>query len=132
MYQMTLWVAKDGSKFQTEKECSEYEWRLRFTEVTNSLFWFNEVGRRIPVRYNPNFEEEVHYMIVRTREAAQLLEDFCDEIDCYDAFEDMLIDGKGLFYLDRNNIWTNLLIEQRYLNRMAKLFETFQEGIGLK
>lgn len=71
MIRKTLYIAYDGTEFESKKECQTYEEDLRFlAECNDQVFLFNGAGERLELDLFL-FREEGAYLIIHTKTAAQ-------------------------------------------------------------
>lgn len=73
------YVAEDGTTFDNEQECAEYEEELRINTFADTALLFDEEGNKMPLSAM-NFERAIYIKAVTDEAAAFMAEEFryCD------------------------------------------------------
>ena len=75
---VNYWVADDGTIFDDYHECEMYEHRKRFEKYKDDFLFFDCYKRQIDFE-NINDPDNVHFIVVRTEQVADCIEEWFKE-----------------------------------------------------
>lgn len=78
MREVSYWEADDGTRFEYEDECREYEWKQRIEEVKNR-FSLLDIGKDKLDPCDTTIYDEVYFIYVPNRSSAKVLYDIWDD-----------------------------------------------------
>ena len=87
-----LYKAKDGTIFDDERECENYENTLESQELKDSLFWWNSEREPIPVSKDV---DNLYYFYIKSEEALEYMEEIC-RINYWSTYDEL--DVGGMYY----------------------------------
>ena len=124
-----VYIADDGTQFEDECECKEYEYVGKMNGKFPTTRFFNCRGKLVEFIGTCEFCENLYYFDVRTQEEAELLHQFF--IDCgFDSpwkrrrwDEELTISIGYYFYDTEEDRWRN--IEELYAayQKVLNIFE---------
>ena len=97
MKEKTVYIAFDGEEFEDYNECERYESKELQNKYGESLFVYNEDGKKISLDEDCRLCQDSHYITCKTKEAL----DYLNEI--FDGYVNTIdYDGKfpASFYYD--------------------------------
>ena len=71
MKEVCYWVADDGTKFEEEKECFNYEWRQKYQKIQNNGLKIFDRSHAEIVDWNFDVVYDVFAVLVSTLEGAK-------------------------------------------------------------
>ena len=124
MKEIITYEAFDGTIFDNEDECVEYE-RLKQSErFVGQIHFFGALKNPLDLNCN---QEDVYYAVVDTTEAAEWWNDICAKEGLEKPFKQRTYKPGFYWYTDYNDAWKCLQEEMEKLQLMADEFQQFIE-----
>ena len=124
MKEVITYEAFDGTIFDDEDECVEYE-RLKQSEgVSGQIHFFNILKK--PMKLNCD-QNDVYYAVVDTKEAAEWWNEVCAEEGLVQPFKQRAYKPGFYWYETYDDTWKCLQEEMEKLQMMADEFQQFVE-----
>ena len=76
MREITRWQAYDGTIFDDEEECREYEIEKKIANIENEVIFYNYKNEVINEPFNKINPNLVYSMIIKTKEAINVVKDY--------------------------------------------------------
>lgn len=124
MKEIVTYEAFDGTQFDNENECYEYERMKLSGEYSGQIHFFDYSKKPLKISCNA---DEVYYAIVETVEAAMWWNDSCSAEGLNQPFENRDCKTGFYWYDDHDNKWKCLQEEMDKLQLMADEFQQFIE-----
>ena len=124
MKEVITYEAFDGTRFDDEYECYEYERLTLSGEFSGQIHFFDYSKQPLKISCNA---DEVYYAIVKTVEAAIWWNDSCSAEEVPQPFENREYKTGLYWYDDHTNEWKCLQEEMEKLQLMADEFQQFVE-----
>lgn len=121
MTELTLYIADDGTEFDCEEDCREYECGQRLGEM--NIMFYNADGEVIPKDRLEHEWEHVFYVDIESHSDLEALLNMVwrNDIDLPSVDE---IDDVGHWVYDEDNDrWFEIGQERERLDEMEKVFE---------
>ena len=122
-----VYFADDGTRFEDEDECEQYELKQKLTAAITESFFFNENGKYMTTEEWLADPECCDYMVVADNEEAELIYKYLREtIGLCHPWENWRVDKPtaGRYYYSHNDDrWHNFDEEHGELLRIMKIFE---------
>lgn len=93
-----LFRAIDGTIFENEGECQDYECSLKFKKYVKDLIFINRNKNILP--YNDRIWDDAYGFIAKTNEALNFAIDNFDEVGCSYGLHDYRDKSCGVFWYD--------------------------------
>lgn len=116
MIKQITYIADDGTQFDDEWECHEYEVELHAKKHKNAILLFDKYGEPLPL--TSGGMDNTHFLVIKTDEAAQFLRDTYDSIELPWEYDEESVSG-AWYYDWRVDGWRTM---DSYLKE-AKLME---------
>lgn len=116
-----------GERFDYEHECWEHEQEHIFSEVANSLFFFDVNKKLINMGETWSWFDKVFYIVIRTEKAYNVLYEYCESqgLDVMDAF-DSWPNHTGVIYYDETfGVWRHVDKERQQLENLNLEFSKY-------
>ena len=84
-----IYKANDGTLFDDERECENYENALECEKLKDSLFWWNHRQEPIPVSVNA---DELYYFYIKSEEAVDYMEEVFRDYG-WSAYDELKVGG---------------------------------------
>lgn len=105
-----LYVADDGTEFETARDCTEYEEEQKVRKLTREFLMFDKQFKAVDCL------EDAYYLYLTDTESKEAYEDYCNVFgyDCDNSTDGEIEIHKIYKYDDDMDVWVNLdmLIEQ--------------------
>jgi hypothetical protein len=116
MYLVTYYEAEDGTRFDTEEECIEYEKQCSIESLGSDAIMLNFAGK-------PTDDiSAVEFLIVKTDEAARKVQAIFDMNEIVAPFDEMA--PKAGYYLYDSDSWSWTSLED-YIEHLNDLWAFF-------
>ena len=120
MKTIITYIAEDGTPFENERECYEYEQKIKFDKIQSMFTWLDSNFK--PLAKNGNVGDAFNYIIVNDERAFEALNDwFMDN-----GFYNFEITETGIYYWD-NDIEQFLHLDTE-IEKLNKLKESILKG----
>lgn len=120
MKTIITYIAEDGTPFENERECYEYEQKIKFDKIQTMFTWLDSNFK--PLAKNGNVGDAFNYIIVNDERAFEALNDwFMDN-----GFYNFEITETGIYYWD-NDIEQFLHLDTE-IEKLNKLKESILKG----
>ena len=124
MKEIITYEAFDGTRFEDEDECVEYERQVQSEEFSGQIHFFNAFKKPLKLACD---QDDVYYAIVKTTEAAEWWDDLCANEGLERPFKKRAY-APGLYWYDTYaDTWKYLQEEIEKLQLMANEFQQFVE-----
>lgn len=121
MKTIITYIAEDGTPFENERECYEYEQKMKFDKIQNMFTWLNYKFEPMPTTADIS-ADSIEYIIVNDERAFEALNDwFMDN-----GFYNFEITETGIYYWD-NDIEQFLHLDTE-IEKLNKLKESILKG----
>lgn len=116
-----------GERFDDEYDCWEHEQEHIFSEVADSLFFFDEKKNPIAVGETWNWFDRVFYIAIRTQKAYDVLYGYCESqrLDIMNAFDGWPNHTGVIYYDEIHGIWCHVDKERQYLENLNLEFSKY-------
>lgn len=84
-----LYKAKDGTIFDSKRECENYENILECKRLADSLFWWNDKRESIPVSIDA---DSLYYFYIKSEDALEFMEEVFSDYG-WSAYDDLEVGG---------------------------------------
>ena len=126
------YFADDGSEFDNEEECEQYEYNLRMKDKFPTTRFFNRVGKVVPFLASCEFCENLFYVDVSNMDEALLLHQWfqdCgfDSIWPRDFHRGVTITLGRFFYDTEEDRWRNIEELYKAYQDVLDIFEPMGE-----
>lgn len=88
MREIRYFEANDGTRFENERECVEYEHRTTLTQYKDDFKIFNCHRQEMDINDVNTTQDDVFYIIVKTPAAADVIGEWFEYYGAYNPFED--------------------------------------------
>lgn len=132
MIEKTIYIAVDGQEFDDEEDCLEHEFSLK---DCSGIILADSNKKRIPFKYDTDLER-VAYIIVKTKESADILQDSCDRqsvVSPWNCYKDGNEPSAGAYFWDDNSYswisyedWKSDMLEQ--IQKKEEIFSKISKG----
>jgi hypothetical protein len=127
MIMRVVYFADDGTQFDTEEECEQYEYVNSMKDKFPTTRFFNRIGKEVPFLATTEFCENIFYLDVRDLDEATLLHQWFQ--DCgFDSpwkperWRDGATITIGYFFYDTDeDKWRNI----------EELYEAYQKVLNI-
>ncbi|MCM1217350.1 MAG: hypothetical protein NC548_22880 [Lachnospiraceae bacterium] len=128
MIKKTIYVAEDGSQFDTETDCRKYEEEnLKAEKLDSQIHCYNEYG--FPVPYWISNYDTVVFIAIDSKEAASYFADVMLGSEFSDAFLPFVYPTAGKWiYDEENEIWIDYNVMNKYFDRAKVIFDEQKEN----
>lgn len=122
-----VYFADDGTRFEDEDECEQYELKQKLTAAITESFFYDDNGKYMTTEEWLADPECCDYMVVADNEEAELIYKYlCETIGLCHPWEDWRVDKPtaGRYYYSHNDDrWHNFDEEHSELLRIMKILE---------
>ena len=122
-----IYEAKDGTQFDTEEECRDYESRNSALYDTNSFIAADKDGNHVPADGYGYSPDDFDYFCCFTQEGVKACEDFFYENCIHRGFT--LEQNKVYYYNYEKEEWRPLSERLEYLSRELNRLSTIEQKI---
>ena len=110
MIEIRFWQADDGTKFDDEYDCVQYE-RAKLLEKHKDEFKFFDYNK-CPISLENATTENVHYIIIKSKCAAEVIGNWFNSDGCLDPFDGVYDECIGTWVwgemIDQGDEWVKL------------------------
>jgi len=110
MIEKIIYVADDGTEFEDEDECFDYERAIKFGDVEKDITFWDRYFRKLNIE-NPDLADDAVYVKVDTEKAYDWFNNYLREEE-YITLADCVTPRPkltGLYFYDTNNdVWKQL------------------------
>ena len=121
------YFADDGTRFEDEDECEQYELKQKLTAAITESFFYNEDGKYMTTEEWLTDPECCDYMVVADDDEAELIYKYLrEEIGLCHPWEDWRISkptAGRYYYSHKDDRWHDFDEEHNELLRIMKIFE---------
>lgn len=133
MEQIITYVAFDGTRFNDEDECIEYEFMENAKEYTDSFTLYNEDREPIKISHNEDALAETKFIIVKEAKAIPFLDGWMTDNFFYKtigkvAYRLNIENCIGLWiWSDKEDTWKHWETEMAKMRELGEYFQRFEE-----
>ena len=113
MTEIRYWIAEDGTKFEDEWECIEYERKIKLEKYKDDFVFLDHRKDIIPIEEVTT--AEVIYIIVKNDRCAETIGEWFTSDACVDPFEGVYEHCVGTWVygevIDKGDEWIKLELE---------------------
>ena len=110
MTEIRYWVAEDGTKFDDEWECAQYERKIKLEKYKDDFVFLDHRKDTIPIEEVTT--SEVIYIIVKNDRCAEAIGEWFISDECADPFDGVYEQCVGTWVygevIDRSDEWIKL------------------------
>ena len=112
MREISFWEADDGTRFEFEDECAEYEWRLKVKKHENA-FYLLTPNHKILDNLEISSYEDCYYIFLKNSKSGTILRELWDDdhilgCSCPDFLCDWSVEPGLWVYEEDNDYWYHL------------------------
>lgn len=133
MEKIVKYVAFDGTEFDDEDECLDYEFETKAKEYTEYFALYNRDRKPIKFCADDRTLEYTNYIVVKTEKVVSFLDDWMIDYGCYStigkAADLACIENRiGLWMWDEEEeIWKHWETEIAKMRELGEYFQRFEE-----
>lgn len=133
MEKVIIYVAFDGTQFDDEDECAEYEFLESAKEYTDGFTLYNEAREPIKISFNENALDETKFVIIKEARAIPFLDDWMADNYFYETIGKVanrlnIESCIGLWiWDDKEETWKHWETEMAKLRELGEYFQRFEE-----
>ena len=121
MKTIITYIAEDGTPFENEQECYEYEQKMKFDNIKDMFTWLDRNFKPLAKTANIN-ANVLEYIIIDDERAFELLNEWFE----YNGFYDFEITETGIYYW--NEDVEQFLHLDSEIEKLNKLKESILKG----
>lgn len=129
MQEVRYWLADDGTKFEEEWDCVQYERQTKLKECNNDFVFYDYHKRVIPIEEAST--DRVCYILIKTPAAADYVGEWFESDSCDNPFEGCGFGNEvGLWFYGENedygrgDTWYRIETEIEKLQNLRNEFVT--------
>lgn len=112
MREITWWEADDGTKFEFESECAEYEWKQK-VEKHETMYTLLDGSCNILSNFETSAYEDCYFIFLRNSKSASILRELWDDdhilsVCCPDFLASWHVEPGLWSYDEDNDVWYHL------------------------
>lgn len=133
MEKIVKYVAFDGTEFDYEEDCLDYELETKAKEYTEHFTLYDCLRKPIKFCADDGVLEHTYYIVVKTEKAVSFLDDWMINYGCYSTISKSagLADTKnhvGLWMWDEvKGTWVHWETEIAKMRELGEYFQRFEE-----
>lgn len=133
MEKIITYVAFDGTQFDDEDECVEYEFLESAKEYTDGFTLYNEAREPIKISFNGNALDETSFIIIKEARAIPFLDDWMADNCFYETIGKVanrlnIENCIGLWIWDgKEETWRHWETEMEKMRELGEYFQRFEE-----
>ena len=120
MKTIITYIAEDGTPFENERECYDYEQKMKFDKIKTMFTWLDSNFK--PLAKDGNVGDAFNYIIVYDEKAFEILNEWFK----YNGFYNFEITETGIYYWD-DDIEQFLHLDSE-IEKLNKLKESILKG----
>lgn len=132
MKEVRFWEAEDGTQFESEYDCEEYERHLRYTKLLENIPCYNQIFARMTGEDEGFDERDIYYILIPDKITASF-DDALRELD-EEFFDGLLPYNEAkthndlLYWDEESSSWRVWSKDLANLEILANHFQLFGEG----
>ena len=132
MKEVRFWEAEDGTRFEDEYDCEQYESKVRFAKLLEVVPCYDRIFMRM-IGEDKEFDEGDIYFILIPDKITADFDDALRELD-KEFFEGQLPYDEAkshndlLYWDNESNAWRVWSRDYKELRQLADRFQLFEEG----
>lgn len=133
MEKIITYVAFDGTQFDDEDECVEYEFLESAKEYTDSFTLYNEAREPIKISFNEDALDETKFIIIKEAKAIFFLDEWMIDNCFYETISKVadrlnIESCIGLWiWDDKEETWKHWETEMSKMRELGEYFQRFEE-----
>lgn len=133
MEKIITYVAFDGTQFDDEDECVEYEFLENAKEYTDGFTLYNEAREPIKISFNEDVLGETSFIIIKEARAIPFLDDWMADNYFYETIGKVanrlnIENCIGLWIWDgKEETWKHWETEMEKMRELGEYFQRFEE-----
>lgn len=133
MEKVITYVAFDGTQFDDEDDCVEYEFLENAKEYTDGFTLYNEAREPIKISFNGNALDKTCFIIIKEERAIPFLDDWMIDNCFYETIgkiaDRLSIESRiGLWiWDDKEETWKHWETEMAKMRELGEYFQRFEE-----
>lgn len=133
MEKVITYVAFDGTQFDDEDECVEYEFLESAKEYTDGFTLYNEAREPIKISFNENALDETSFVIIKEERVIPFLDDWMADNCFYETIGKVanrlnIESCIGLWIWDgKEETWKHWETEMAKMHELGEYFQRFEE-----
>ena len=133
MEKIITYVAFDGTQFDDEDECVEYEFLESAKEYTDGFTLYNEAREPIKISFNEDALDETSFIIIKEARAIPFLDDWMIDNYFYETISKVadrlnIKNCIGLWVWDgKEETWKHWETEMAKMRELGEYFQRFEE-----
>lgn len=133
MEKITKYVAFDGTEFDYEEDCAEYEFLESAKEYANSFSLYDIARKPLEISYNEEALNKTGFIIIKEVKAIPFLDNWMIDNCCYDtigksADREDIENCVGLWMWDeKEGTWKHWETEIAKMRELGEYFQRFEE-----
>ena len=131
MEKIITYVAFDGTQFDDEDECAEYEFLESAKEYTDGFTLYNEAREPIKISFDRDVLDKISFVIIKEEKAIPFLDDWMINNGFYEIIGANCLNIKSRIGLwiwdDKEDTWKHWETEMSKMRELGEYFQRFEE-----
>lgn len=133
MEKIITYVAFDGTQFDDEDECAEYEFLESAKEYTDGFTLYNEAREPIKISFDRDVLDKISFVIIKEEKAIPFLDDWMINNGFYEIIGEVanclnIKSRIGLWiWDDKEDTWKHWETEMSKMRELGEYFQRFEE-----